>query len=153
MKRLVFAIALIIAGLFHHVAHAEADAPVECFFSPEAVHEAHPGSRAVYTMHATWWTESSKCWFAGKPVAKPRRKPHASATVTPAPSQRTARALPAQPKQPKQEVQATYKEEGPVEGTYEENAAALHTLMFGPDESPTDFEGRFSVIGYKTLTR
>jgi hypothetical protein len=37
-----------------------------------------------------------------------------------------------------------------VEGTYEENAAALRALTFRPDESPTDFEGRFSVIGYKT---
>jgi hypothetical protein len=172
MKRLVFAIALIVAGLFHHAAYADADPPpVECYFSPEDLHDAHPGSHVVYTTHATWWIESSKCFFAGEPAARPKRKPHA--TVNLAPSQRIAKATPQQPKQPKQEVQATHKqeaqpthkqgaqatykeevqatpqEEGPVEGTYEENAAALRALMFGPDESPTDFEGRFSVIGNK----
>jgi hypothetical protein len=149
MNRLVFAIALITAGLFHHVAHAEADAPIECFLSPEAVQEAYPESPVFYTTHATWWTESSKCWFAGKADAKPQSKPHVNAAVARAPSQAMAKALPPQPKQPKQEAQAAHEEEGAVEGTYEENAAALRALMFDPDESPTDFEGRFSAVGYK----
>jgi hypothetical protein len=143
MKRLVFTITLIVAGLVCHVAHADADAPVECFSSPEAVHEAHPGSHAVYTAHATWWTESSKCWFVGKPAAKPKTKPNAAAAVAPASSQHMAQAL---ARQPKQEVRTTYEEKAAMQGTYEENAAALRVLMFGPDESPTDFEGRFSPI-------
>jgi hypothetical protein len=34
-----------------------------------------------------------------------------------------------------------------VEETYEQATASLHALMFGPDESPTGFEARFSAIG------
>jgi hypothetical protein len=135
MKCACFVIALIVEGLFHNVAHADTDAPVECFSSPEAVQEAHPGSHAVYTAQATWWTKSSKCWFVGRPLAKPKTTPRAAATVALVPSQHIAQALPLQPQQ---EVE--------VQGTYEENAAALRALMFGPDESPTDFEGRFSSI-------
>ena len=145
MNRLIFGIALTVAGLFHHVAHAnvDADAPVECFSSPEAVYEAYPGSRAVYTTHATWWTESSKCWFVGKPVAKPTTKPRAAAAVALAPSHDLARAL---PPQPKQEALVAHEEIAAGQITYEEIAAALRSLMFGPDESPTDFAGRFSAI-------
>jgi hypothetical protein len=143
MKRLVFAIAVMVAGPFNHVAHADADVPVECFSSPEAVLEAYPGSHAVYTAHATGWTQSSKCWFAGKPAAKPKAKSRDAAAVAPAPPRRRAEALPplalaqALPPQSRREVQ----------GTYEENAAALRALMFGPDETTTDFETRFSAIG------
>jgi hypothetical protein len=144
MKRLVFAISLIVAGPFHQVAHADADAPIECFSSPDAVHEAHPGSHAVYTTHATWWTESSKCWFVGEPVAKPKTKPRAAAaTVAAAPSLRIAQG---RPPQAKQEVPVALEENVVAYGTYEENAAALRALMFGEDESPTDFEGRFSAL-------
>ena len=45
MKRLVFVIALIVAALFDHVAHADADAPDECFSSSEAVHERRIAGR------------------------------------------------------------------------------------------------------------
>ncbi|SRR5579871_4876708 len=141
MKRLVFAFTLIVAGPFHHVAHA--DAPIECFSSPEAVHEAYPGSHAVYTTHATWWTDSPKCWFDGKPAAKPKTKPRAAATLAPAASLHTAQPL---PPQPEHEVPAAFEENAVAQGTYEENAAALRALMFGEDESPTDFKGRFSAI-------
>jgi hypothetical protein len=133
MKRLVFVVALIVAGLFDQVAHADTDAPIECFSSSEAVHEAHPGSHAVYTTHATWWAESSKCWFVGKPPAKPTMKPRADAAVAQAPSQHIAQALPLQP-------------EREVNARYEEVAAALLAMMFGPEASPTDFEGRFSPV-------
>jgi hypothetical protein len=156
MKRLVFAITLIVAGPFHHVAYADDDPPVECFSSPAAVHEAHPGSHAVYTTHATWWTESSRCWFVGTPAATPKKKPRAAAAA-PVRSQKTAPAL---PPQLKQEAKTTHEEKAPVQGAHEENATALHALMLdyasalrtlisGPDESQTDFEGRFSVIYYK----
>jgi hypothetical protein len=50
------------------------------------------------------------------------------------------------PPQPRQEVPAAHEENAAVQTTYEEIAAALRSLMFGPDESPTDFEGRFSAI-------
>jgi hypothetical protein len=161
MQRLVFAIALTVAVFIHHVAHADTDVPVECFSSPEAVHDAYPASHAVYTTHATWWTESSKCWFVGTPVvsteksprAKPKAKPRAVASAPPL--QRMAQVLPPQPKPEMMpampapsEVQEKYEEMSAPLGTYEENAAALRALMFGPDESPTDFEGRFSVVGY-----
>jgi hypothetical protein len=137
MKRLVFAAALIVAGFFQQIAYADDDS-TECFSSPEGVQEAHPGSHTVYTTHATWWTESSKCWFAGKPVTKPKTKAHAAAAAAPAPSPQVAQALPPQPNPspPKQEVSVAY----------EEVAAALRAMMFGPEESSTDFEGRFSAI-------
>jgi hypothetical protein len=134
MKRLVCVVALIAAGLFDHVAHAEDEASTECFSSPEAVHEAHPGSGAIYTTHATWWTESPKCWFVGKPLAKPTAKPRIAAAVAPAPSQHAVQPRPLQPKQA-------------IKATYEEAAASLHALMFDPDEFKTAFEKRFSTVG------
>jgi hypothetical protein len=143
MKCQGFVAALIVAGLFHQVAHAEAVPPVECFSSPEAVYETHPGSHAVYSTHATWWTESSKCWFVGDPVAKPKTKSRVTAVVASPSSEHVARVL---LPQPKQEVQLPSQESVATQGTYEENAAALRNLMFGPDESSTDFEGRFSAI-------
>jgi hypothetical protein len=150
MKRPVFIITLIVAGLLHHVAHADADPPVECFSSPEAVHEAHPGSRAVYTTHAAWWTESSKCWFVGEPIAKPITKPRAATTVAPAPPRSMALALPAQFQQ---ELPAANEWNAAVKETYEEVTASLRALMFDhPDESPTDFETRFSAIGNAQTT-
>ena len=141
MKRLVFVITLIVAGLTHHVARADAAPPFECFSSPEAVHEAHPGSHAVYTAHATWWTESSKCWHVGKPVAKPTTKPRAAATDAQAPR---AQPLPAQLKQA---LPLANERIAAVEETYEQAAASLRTLIFGQDESLTGFEARFSAIG------
>ena len=137
MKRLVFAVALIVAALFDHVAYADADADLsfECFSSPEAVHEAHHGSHAVYSAHVTGWPETSKCWHVHQAVAKPKAKPRFAAIAGPAPSHYVAQALPLQPRQE-------------VKATYEEAAAALRAMMFGPDESPTGFEARFSAIAY-----
>lgn len=158
MKRLAFVTALIAAALFHRAAHADADPPVECFASPAALHDAHPGSHAVYTTHATWWTESSKCWFAGKPVATPKTKPRAA--VAQVRSQYTTQALPSQPRQqakvtheekaaviavtyeedaaasrapqPRQQMKATHEERAEATvGTFEENAAALRALLAG----------------------
>jgi hypothetical protein len=143
MKRSIFIVALIVAALFDQVARADTDPPFECFSSPEEVHAAHPGSHAVYTAHATWWTESSKCWHVGKPVAKPKTKPPVAASAA---SKYIAQTPPLQPMQ---EVRATY----------EEAAVALFAMMFGPDPSsrqasssardrgsPNDFEGRFSAL-------
>jgi hypothetical protein len=145
MRRLVFIITLIAAGLIHPVAHADAAPPTECFSSPEAVYEAHPGSRAVYTTHATWWTESSKCWFVGKPIAKPVAKPRTAAAVAPAPPRQMAQAHPVEVKR---ELPAANEKNAAVQGTYEEVTAWLRTLMFGAaDDSPADFETRFSAIG------
>jgi hypothetical protein len=156
MKRLVFAVALIVAGPFHH-AYADADSPLECFSSPEAAQEAHPGSHAVYTTHATWWTDSPKCWFVGEPAAMRKTKPRAATAVAPARSKKMAQAL---PPQARHEAKATHEGKATVRGTNEENAvawralmldyaSALHALVLGSDESQTDFEGRFSVIYYK----
>jgi hypothetical protein len=140
MKRLVCVITLIVAGLTHHVARADAAPPFECFSSPEAVHEAHPGSHAVYTAHATWWTESSTCWHVGKPIAKPKLTPRADATAAQAPR---AQALPAQIKQA---LPVANERIAAVEETYEQATASLHALMFGPDESPAGFQARFSAV-------
>jgi hypothetical protein len=128
MKRLVFIAALIITPFSHDIARADDDPPFQCFVSPEAVLEAHPGSHAVYTAHATWWTESSKCWHVGRPVAK--LKSPAIAAVAPARSLSRTQALPLQP----QEAQETY----------EAVTASLRAMMFGSDESPTGFAARFS---------
>jgi hypothetical protein len=147
MKCQVPVIVLNLVGLSHQVAHAE-KMPVECFSSPEAVHEAHRGSRAMYTTHATWWSESSKCWFADEPTAKPKTNPRAAATVAPASSLDIAQTL---PPPPKQEVPVALEESVAARETYEESAVALRALMFGEDEASTNFEGRFSAIG-NTLT-
>lgn len=143
MNRLVFVVTLIVAGLIHNVARADADPSIECFSNPEAVLEAHPGSRAVYTTHATWWTESSKCWFVGKPIVKPASKPRAAATVALPPPRDMAQALPAQLKQA---LPVANEQNAAVEEKYEQAAASLRALMFGPDESPAGFEARFSAI-------
>ncbi len=140
MKRLVVAVALV-GGSLHNVALA-GDAPVKCFFSPEDVQEAHPGSHAAYTTHATWWTESSKCWFVGKPVTKPTTKPHAGPTIALAPSAYMSQALSPRPKH----ASATAEEAVAIPETYEQSAATLRSLMFGEGESATNFEGRFSAI-------
>ncbi len=98
MKCKVPAIALILVGLSHQVAHAD-HTPIECFSSPEAVHEAHPGSHAAYTTRATWWSESSKCWFVDEPAAKPKTNPRAAATFPPTSPLVVAQALPPPSKQ------------------------------------------------------
>jgi hypothetical protein len=135
MKCLVFATPLICAGFFHNVAHAEDAPPFECFSSAEAVLEAHPGSHAFYTAHATWWTESSICWHVGKSIAKPAMTtPQATAMVASAPAPHIAEALAFQPRQ-----------EAPE--TYEEVTASLRAMMFGPDEFPASLNARLSSIG------
>src|SRR5262249_29869985 len=134
---------LILVGLSNQVAHAE-KTPIECFSSPGAVHDAHPGSHAMYTTRATWWSETSKCWFVNEPAAKPKTNPRSVATVPPASSLVIAQAL---PPPSKQEVPVALKENVVADETYEESAAALRALMFGGDEAPTNFEGRFSAIG------
>ena len=139
MKRLIFISMLIVTGFFHNVARADDDKPFECFSSPEAVLEAHPGSHAVYTAHAAWWTESSKCWHVGKPAVKPKVKPRVIAAVAAAPSLYMAQVLPLQPRQEAQE-------------TYEEITASLRAMMFGPDEVVAGFEARFSAIGNTPTT-
>jgi hypothetical protein len=153
MKCQVPVITLILVGFPYQIAHAK-ETPFKCFSTPEAVHKAHPGSHAVYTTHATWWSESSKCWFAGIPAEKPKMTPHTDITAASAPSRRLTQAPPLPLKQavhvPYRETamaQASYEESvASQQPTYEESAAALRALMFDPDESMTDFEGRFSGI-------
>jgi hypothetical protein len=152
MKCQIPAIALVLIGLPCQVAHAK-ETPFKCFPTPKAVHKASPGSHAVYTTHATWWSASSKCWFAGNPAEKPRMNPPVAITAASAPSRSLTQAPPAQVKQPVQILyretamaQARYEESAAArKPTYKESAAALRALMFG-DESLTDFEGRFSGI-------
>jgi hypothetical protein len=140
MKCSAFVVALIVAVLFDHVAHADADPSFECFPNPAAVHEAHQGSHAVYTTHATGWTESSKCWHVHELVAKPKMKPRVAATVAPAPR---AQALPVQLKEA---LPVANEQSSAVEETYEQVTTSLRALMFGPDQSPTNFEARSSAI-------
>jgi hypothetical protein len=154
MNRLVFIITLIAAGLIHPRARAEAPPPTECFSTPEAVYEAHPGSRAVYTTHATWWTESPKCWFVGKPIAKPAAKPRTAAAVAPAPPRQMAQSHPVEAHSAEAHSAEVKRDRPPAneknaagQGTYEEVTAWLRTLMFGAaDDTPADFETRFSAI-------
>lgn len=167
MKRLIFVSAVIVAGFYGQVAHAAA--PAECFANPGAVFSAHPNAtHASYIAHGKRPGGSGRCWYAdafkaqvqadAKPMPHPvatiaktstetstlRHKapaPQPPATaIAPAPKPRTTAFAPA--------LRPTFPTQIPPALQIAVNARELSQLWPG-DESPTDFNGRFSVSGYR----
>jgi hypothetical protein len=169
MKRLIFACAAIAAGLCTYAAHA---APSKCFANPAAVFAAHPNAtHASYTLRAK---VSDRCWYADAfrrdPEAKPeprlrgslassRRQPGTEAvasvqqprTTAAAPQPRTAPAASAQ--HPRATTAAPARRPAAIEYLALVapwiKIAPGSSRLFPADDSPADFEGRFSAIEYK----
>jgi hypothetical protein len=167
MKRLIFAFALIGAGIGGHAAHAAA--PAECFATSGAVFSAHPNAtHASYTSHVK---KSGRCWYADafRTEAKPEPRPGATVARTTseprhaitAPQPRTTEAAPAPqprtmavaPTPRPRTTTAVAPKPRPLAVEFATEippAIARGFSRLSPvDESPTDFEGRFSVTGYK----
>ncbi len=178
MKRLIFAFAVIGAGLCSQAAHAAA--PSECLASPAAVFAAHPNAtHASYTSHMK---RSERCWYADAFKTEPRAvatmaptsaSQHAIIAPTPQPrpagaefasQPNTAAVAPApQPRgmativparQP--HTTAAMPKPQPVAVKFLTQVPRTTQLSLGvtrlspiDEEAPADFEGRFSVIGYK----
>jgi len=148
MKHLIFASAVIAALLCNPVAHAAA--PAECFANSGAVFAAHPDAT-----HASYIVRGKRCWFADafkkdakanpasapRPVAAaPRTRP---ATAAPAPEPRITAAAPT----PMPAMMQFPKEMPPA---IQIAVSARELSRLSPDdETPADFESRFSVSGYK----
>jgi hypothetical protein len=170
MKRLIFVFGVIGAALCDHAAHAAA--PAECFASAGAVFAAHPNAAHVsYTVRVK---RSERCWYAdafnSKAKAKPAPRtvartsaarpaitaqaPHPRATaVAPVEQPRTAAVAPA----PRPRIPAVAPASllvtvpfpsGTPPSIQIVNARELSRLL-PADETPADFESRFSASGYK----
>jgi hypothetical protein len=178
MKRLIFAFAVIGAGLCSQAAHAAA--PSECLASPAAVFAAHPtASHASYTSRMK---RSERCWYADAfktesravaTIAPTSALRHAIIAPTPQPrpaaaeftsQPNTAAIAPApQPRGmattvPAQEPRTTAARPTPRPLAVKFLTQVPRTTQLSPgltrlspvdEDAPTDFEGRFSVIGYK----
>jgi hypothetical protein len=176
MKRLIFALAVIGAGLCSQAGHAAAAS--ECLASPAAVFAAHPNaSHASYTSHMK---RSERCWYADAFKTEPRAvatiaptsaSRHAIIAPTPRPrpataeftSQPSTTAVAPQPRGmattvPAREPHTTAAMSTPRPVAVKFLTQAPRTTQLSPglsrlspvdEEAPTDFEGRFSVIGYK----
>jgi hypothetical protein len=154
MKRLIFALGMIGAGLCNHAALATA--PTECFAKPAAVFAAHPN--AAHVSYSLRVKKSERCWYAdafnAEAKAKAKPVPHPVATVAqtsttpapaitvPAPRPRTTAAAP---------VSSSAMMQFPGAGQpiqISVNARELSRLL--PADEPTaDFESRFSASGYR----
>jgi hypothetical protein len=191
MKHLIFASAVIAAGLCNQAAHAAP--PAECFTNSGAVFAAHPNAtHASYMVRGKRSGGPGRCWFAdafkteakanpksaSRPVAAavvktstprsaitaPAPHPHTTAAVpvsqprtmafAPAPQPRTTGVAPASlpattafaPASPPVIVQ--FPNGIPPAIQIAVNAQELSRLL-QVDETPADFESRFSVSGYK----
>jgi hypothetical protein len=180
MKRLVFALAVIVAGFHNQVAHAAA--PAECFANSVAVFSAHPNAtHASYIVRGKRSGGSGRCWYAdafkvqvqtnAKPafrlvaavaetsalrpaITASARQSRATAITAPARQSRTtAVALAPEPRimavalvSPPVIVQ--FPREIPPAIQIAVNVQELSRLL-PVDETPADFESRFSVSGYK----
>jgi hypothetical protein len=165
MKRLIFTFGVMGAWLCNPAAHAAAAA--ECFAKPAAVFAAHPNAAHVsYTLRAR---RGERCWYAdafnteAKAKAKPTPRPvatvaqtsalrpaiaatesHPRATaVAPVPRPRTTAVAPA----PRPGI-VQFPREIPPAIQISVNAGELSRVL-PVDETPADFESRFSVSGYK----
>jgi hypothetical protein len=149
MKHLIFASAVIAAWLFNPAAHAAA--PTECFATSGAVFAAHPDAT-----HASYLVRGKRCWFAdsfkkeakatpaSRPVAAATRTPAPRpATTGPAPEPRTATVAPAS-----FPAMLQFPKDVPPAIQIAVNAQGLSRLSLD-DQTPADFESRFSVSGYK----
>lgn len=168
MKHLIFASAVLAVGLCNQAAHAAT--PAECFANSRAVFAAHPNaSHASYTLRGNRPGGSGRCWFADafktEAKANPKSAPHPVATVdqTTAPRPAITAAAP-QPRttavKPVPRVRTTAFAPASPPGMVRfpggippaiqiaVNAQELSRLL-PVDETPADFESRFSVSGYK----
>jgi hypothetical protein len=153
MKRLIFIFGMIGAALCSQAAYAAA--PAECFANSAAVFAAHPNaSHASYTLRGK---RSERCWFAdafktgagAKTKAQPAPRPVVAAAArtsaprpaiaAPAPRQRTMAVAP---------VMVQFPSGIPPAVQIAVNAQELSRLL-PIDETPADFDSRFSVSGYK----
>jgi hypothetical protein len=168
MKRLIFASAVIVAALYNQTGHAAA--PAECFANSGAVFSAHPNaSHASYIVHEKKSGGSARCWYADAfktqtkadakpatrsvaPVAEtsalrpsittPARQPRTTAVAAP------AIATPAQPRTTAVAPAAQFP--GEIQPPVQMAVNKQELTGFLPvDETPADFESRFSASGYK----
>lgn len=174
MKRLIFTFALIGAGLCSPAVHAAAQP--ECFASPRAVFSAHPN--ATHVSYSLRVKRSERCWYADafRANAAPERPAVAAApaqtsaprrtATAPAPQQRTAAVAPPAPRSHTAAVVPAWQPPHVKAAPLSSRPAAVEfATEFQPlvarglsrllpvDESPTDFEGRFSATGYKKVAR
>jgi hypothetical protein len=163
MKRLMLAFALIGAGFYGHAAYAT---PSECFARPSAVFAAHPNaSHASYTLRGKG--SSERCWYADafrtetRKATKAETKPEAKTRPAAAADQISARHAAAPAPQPRTMTLASIPQSRTTGVAPAAQPAArmppqlpaaraLATDWPDVDESPTDFEGRFSAVGYRT---
>ena len=164
MKRLLFVSAVIVAGLYSLVAHAAA--PTECFANSGAVFSAHPNAtHASYIAHGKRPGGSGRCWYADafraqtQADAKPMSHPVATIAKTStaktstetsalrhkalAPQPRTTAVAPAL-----RPITVAFPAQIPPAIQIAVSARELSQLL-SADEEPTDFNGRFSVSGYR----
>jgi hypothetical protein len=168
MKHLIFASAVIAAGLCNQAAYAAAQA--ECFGNSGAVFAAHPNAaHASYTVRGKRSGGSGRCWYADafkaqvQTNAKPALRPVATVAETSAPRP-TITASARQPRTaavalaPEPSTTAVAPAPPPAIVQFPRgippaiqiavNAQELSRLL-PVDETLADFEGRFSVSGYK----
>lgn len=175
MKRLIFIFGVIGAGLCSPAAHAAA--PTECFANSAAVFAAHPNaSHASYSLRMK---KSQRCWYADafRAEAKAKAKPallhpvamivrasttHSASAVAPEP-RTTAIAPTPQPRamaiaaEPRPHVAAATPASRPsilqfpreIPPAIQISINAQELCRLSPDETPADFESRFSVSGYR----
>jgi hypothetical protein len=172
MKRLILIFGLIGAGLCDNAAHAAA--PAQCFGSAAAVFAAHPNAAHVsYTLRVK---RSERCWYAdafnSEANAKAKPAPRAvtrtsaarPATTGEAPQPRAMAVAPAeQPRTaaiaaaPRPRIPAITPASllvtvpfpsGTPPSIQIVNAQELSRLL-PVQETPADFESRFSASGYK----
>jgi hypothetical protein len=150
MKHLLFASAVIIAGLCNPAAHAAA--PTECFATSGAVFAAHPNAA-----HASYIVRGKRCWFAdvfkkdakanpasaSRPVATAARPRPATTSPARAPEPRTTSVVPTS-----MPAMMQFPKDMPPAIQIAVNPRELSRLLLD-DETPADFESRFSVSGYK----
>jgi hypothetical protein len=162
MKRLILIFGMIGAGLCNHAARA---APAECFASPAAAFAAHPNAaHASYTLHVK---RSERCWYVdafnseAKATAKPASRPVARIARTSA--RRPAITAPMPPAAavaaaPRPRSITIGSASPPMivpipSGISPSTQIAVNAQewgrLFPVEDSPADFESRFSASGYK----
>jgi hypothetical protein len=159
MKRLLFVSAVIVAGFYSLVAHAAA--PTECFASSGAVFSAHPNAtHASYIAHGKRPGGSGRCWYAdafrAQTQADAKPMPHPVATIAKTSTETSALRHRAAAPQPRttavapalRPITVAFPTQIPPAIQIAVSARELSQLL-STDEEPTDFNGRFSVSGYR----
>lgn len=164
MKRLVFASAVVAAGFCSPVAHAAA--PTECFPNPAAVFSAHPNAaHASYVVRRKRSGGAERCWHADafRAAANARRPLRSVAAIgrTSAPRHRVEAPTPQRRRATAMRPASRWRAvavapdslERPVQIPPAIQAAVNKwelSQLLPVDESPADFNSRFSASGYKT---